>query len=76
MDCNHTGYGGRTGVYEFVEMTQEMVDAMNQDDPSRFTQAGRRQMAGQTLSRDALRLAAEGRTSLAEAMRVGAQLAD
>ena len=76
VDCNQTGYGGRTGVYEFVEMTQEMVDAMNQDDPSRFTQAGRRQMAGQTLSRDALRLAAEGRTSLAEAMRVGAQLAD
>ena len=73
-DCNLTGYSGRTGVYEFIEMTQELVAAMNDNDPARFTQAGRRQMAGQTLHRDALRLAAAGRTSLAEAMRVGAQL--
>ena len=73
-DCNQTGYSGRTGVYEFIEMTQELVEAMNEHDPARFTQAGRRQMAGHTLRRDALRLAAAGRTSLAEAMRVGNQL--
>ena len=73
-DCNQTGYSGRTGVYEFIEMTQELVEAMNEHDPARFTQAGRRQMAGHTLRRDALRLAAAGRTSLAEAMRVGTQL--
>jgi MSHA biogenesis protein MshE len=69
--CNHTGYSGRTGVYEFIEMTQELVEAMNADDPVRFTQAGRRQMAGRTLRRDALRLALEGRTTLDEAVRVG-----
>ena len=73
-DCNQTGYSGRTGVYEFIEMTQELVEAMNEQDPARFTQAGRRQMAGHTLRRDALSLAAAGRTSLAEAMRVGTQL--
>ncbi len=75
-DCNQTGYSGRTGVYEFIEMTQELVEAMNEQDPARFTQAGRRQMAGNTLRRDALRLATAGRTSLAEAMRVGTQLDD
>jgi MSHA biogenesis protein MshE len=75
-ECNQTGYSGRQGVYEFVEMTQELVDAMNDDDPVRFTQAGRRQMAGRTLRRDALRLAAAGRTSIDEAMRVGTQLDD
>jgi MSHA biogenesis protein MshE len=75
-ECNHTGYSGRTGVYEFIEMTQELVDAMNDNDPIRFTQAGRRQMAGNTLRSDALRLAALGRTSLDEAMRVGTQLED
>ena len=73
-DCNQTGYSGRTGVYEFIEMTHELVEAMNEQDPARFTQAGRRQMAGNTLRRDALRLATAGRTSLAEAMRVGNQL--
>ena len=75
-DCNQTGYSGRTGIYEFIEMTQELVEAMNAPDPAHFTQAGRRQMAGHTLRRDALRLAAAGRTSLAEAMRVGTQLDD
>ena len=75
-ECNGTGYVGRAGVYEFIEMTQELVDAMNDDDPARFNQTGRRQMAGQTLRRDALRLAAAGRTSLDEAMRVGTQLED
>jgi len=75
-DCNHTGYSGRAAVYEFIEMTQDLVEAMNDDDPVRFTQAGRRQMAGRTLRRDALRLAAAGRTSLDEAMRVGNQLDD
>jgi MSHA biogenesis protein MshE len=75
-ECNQTGYSGRQGVYEFIEMTQELVEAMNDDDPARFTQAGRRQMAGRTLRRDALRLAATGRTSLDEAMRVGTQLDD
>jgi MSHA biogenesis protein MshE len=74
--CNNTGYSGRSGVYEFIEMTQELVEAMNDGDPARFTQAGRRQMAGRTLRRDALRLALAGRTTLDEAMRVGTQTDD
>ncbi|MDT7836885.1 GspE/PulE family protein [Aquabacterium sp. OR-4] len=73
-ECNHTGYSGRTGVYEFVEMTHELVEAMADDDPIRFMQAGRRQMAGATLRRDALRLALAGRTTLDEVMRVGSEL--
>jgi MSHA biogenesis protein MshE len=69
--CSQTGYSGRAGVYEFIEMTRELVEAMNDDDPVRFTHAGRRQMAGRTLRRDALRLALEGRTTLDEVVRVG-----
>ena len=74
--CNHTGYSGRTGVYEFIEMSQPLVEAVNDGDPIRFTQAGRRQMAGRTLRRDALRLALEGRTTLDEALRVGSAVED
>ena len=72
--CNDTGYSGRTGVYEFIEMTSELVEAMNHGDPSAFSAAARRQMAGRTLRRDAVRLALEGRTTIDEAMRANAQL--
>jgi MSHA biogenesis protein MshE len=73
-ECSQTGYSGRAGVYEFIEMTQGLVEAMNDNDPARFNQVGRRQMAGHTLRLDALRLAAAGRTTIEEAMRVGSQL--
>ncbi|MBL0088233.1 MAG: type II/IV secretion system protein [Ideonella sp.] len=73
-DCNDTGYTGRTGVYEFIEMTQELVEAMNHGEPSAFNAAARRQMAGATLRRDAVRLATLGRTTVEEAMRISAQV--
>ena len=73
-ECNDTGYIGRTGVYEILEMTRELVEAMNSADPADFNAAGRRQMAGRTLRRDALRLICAGRTTIEEAMRVSAQV--
>ena len=72
-ECNQTGFSGRAGVYEVLEMTQDLVDAVNDGDPSRFKEAGRRQMAGATLLRDAARLVAAGRTTVDEAMRVSSQ---
>jgi MSHA biogenesis protein MshE len=70
-ECKQTGYVGRTGVYEFIEMTQELIDALNHGEPAHFTQAARRQMAGHTLARDALRLVLEGRSTVDDAMRIG-----
>jgi MSHA biogenesis protein MshE len=74
--CSDTGYTGRTGVYEFVEMSQELVEAMNHGDPGAFTSAARRQMNGETLRRDAVRLVTQGRTTIDEAMRISTQLDD
>ncbi|MBP7914949.1 MAG: Flp pilus assembly complex ATPase component TadA [Vitreoscilla sp.] len=71
--CNDTGYAGRTGVYEFVEMTQELVETMNHGNPADFARAARHQMGGLTLRSDAVRLATEGRTTIDEAMRVATQ---
>jgi MSHA biogenesis protein MshE len=71
--CNGTGYQGRTGVYEMLEMTDRVVEAANQDDPAIFLQAARQQMAGETLRRDAVRLAIQGRTTVEEAMRISNQ---
>ena len=72
--CNDTGYSGRTGVYEFIEMTQELVETMNHGDPTHFARAARQQMGRLTLRGDAVRLATEGRTTIEEAMRVATQL--
>jgi len=72
--CNGTGYSGRTGVYEILEMTNPVVEAANSDDVQAFMEAARAQMAGNTLRRHAAILAATGRTTVAEAMRISHQM--
>jgi len=74
--CNATGYQGRTGVYEMLEMTRAVVHAANDTDTSRFIEAARRQMEGHTLRRHAASLAARGITTVEEAMRVSSQVDD
>jgi len=74
--CNATGFQGRTGVYEMLEMTRAVVHAANDPDPSRFIEAARRQMNGRTLRRHAAQLAARGITTVEEAMRVSSQVDD
>ena len=71
--CNDGGYRGRTAVYEMLEMTPALVHLANQDDQAGFVVEARRAFADFTLRRAALTLAAEGRTTVAEAMRVGAE---
>ncbi|TFW30990.1 GspE/PulE family protein [Massilia horti] len=74
--CNGTGYRGRTGVYELLEMTRKVLDAVNHPDPSHFLAAAQAEMGGNTLRRHAVQLAVQGRTTIAEAMRVSNQLED
>ena len=74
--CNNTGYLGRTGVYEMLEMTRPVIEAANSSDPSLFVEVARRQMQGHTLRRHAAGLATEGRTTVEEAMKVSSQLED
>ena len=74
--CGGTGYQGRQGVFEMLEMSNEVVEAINSEDTGAFVQAARRQMAGETLRRDAVRLAIKGRTTIDEAMRVSNQFED
>ena len=69
--CNGTGYAGRHGVYELLEMDVALTQAATRADPVAFMQAARARMKGHTLSFHALELVRQGRTSLAEALRVG-----
>ena len=75
-NCNGTGYQGRIGVYELLEMHMDLVRAANRNDPNLFTEIAKKQMEGQTLGRNAFRLAARGRTTLSEAIRVASAQED
>jgi MSHA biogenesis protein MshE len=72
-DCNNTGYQGRGGIYEFLEMTNDIVDALNDGEASAYVQLARKQMVGNTLRSDALRQVRAGRTTIDEAMRISSQ---
>ncbi len=74
--CNGTGFRGRTGVYELLEMTEAVADAANHDDPAHFMKVAQAQMAGNTLRRHGVQLAVAGKTTIAEAMRISNQFED
>ena len=69
--CNGTGYAGRQGVYELLEMDATLTAAATRGDPAAFLRAGRERMRGHTLAFHALELVRQGRTSVAEALRIG-----
>ena len=71
LSCNGSGYLGRQGVYEWLEMDPDMVVAASHSDPTAFVKVARQRMVGQTLADHALELVRQGRTTLAEALRVG-----
>ena len=74
--CNGTGYSGRQGVYELLEMDTELTHAASTSDPAAFMRLARERMKGQTMAFHALDLVRQGRTSLAEALRVGFDVGD
>jgi MSHA biogenesis protein MshE len=74
--CNGIGYVGRTGVYEMLEMTPELVRAAAAADPNVFLAAARPQLKGRTLTDHALAIVKEGRTTVAEAMKVAVAVED
>lgn len=69
--CNGTGYAGRQGVYELLEMDAVLTAAATRGEPAVFMQAGRERMKGHTIAHHALDLVRQGKTSVAEALRVG-----
>jgi MSHA biogenesis protein MshE len=74
--CNGTGYHGRMGVYEMLEMSQALVDAAAHEDNTHFMQVAREHLKGRTLLDAALREMKLGHTSVAEVMRISNQVED
>ncbi len=71
--CNGTGFQGRVGVYELLEMNNELIEAANHHDPNHFIKLGRQHMSGKTLRKSAVDLVIAQRTTIAEAMRISNQ---
>ncbi len=74
--CNGTGYSGRQGVYELLEMDASLTQSASRSDPAAFMKLARDRMKGYTMAFHALELVRQGRTSLAEALRIGFDVDD
>ncbi len=68
--CNGSGYHGRSGAYEMLEMTPRLVEAAAKEDVSAFVRIAGEEMAGHSFVHHAAELAASGRTTLNEVMRI------
>ncbi|WP_148714443.1 GspE/PulE family protein [Chitinolyticbacter meiyuanensis] len=68
--CNNTGYAGRAGIYEMLEMNAQLTELIGRGDSAAFVAAAQVQMKGHTLYDQALRLLEAGRTTAREVMRL------
>jgi MSHA biogenesis protein MshE len=74
--CHNTGYLGRIGVYELLEVNSAMAAALRRNDPQAFVDAARRQPHYRPLAAVALDYALAGLTSVDEVFRVSASLVE
>ncbi|HET7370712.1 MAG TPA: GspE/PulE family protein [Gammaproteobacteria bacterium] len=72
--CNNTGYRGRIGVYEMLEIDSELADLLRQDDAAGFARAARDSKRFKPLLAAALEYAIAGITSLEEVLRLAGGL--
>ena len=68
--CNNTGYHGRIGVYELLEINNELADALRMNDSAAFNQAAKNQTSFRPLVMSVMDLAIQGISTVEEAMRI------
>ena len=73
--CNNTGYSGRIGVYELLELDADMSQTLSKGESARFATLARASSGFRSLERVALVYAARGITSVHEAMGLSGDLA-
>ncbi|MDY7559194.1 GspE/PulE family protein [Pseudomonas sp. 10B1] len=75
-NCHSTGYLGRLGVYELLEMNDEMVGALRRNDPQGFADAALASPLYRPLATCALDFAMKGLTSVEEVLKVSISRTD
>ncbi|SEK96038.1 MSHA biogenesis protein MshE [Colwellia chukchiensis] len=68
--CQYTGYKGRIGVFELLEMDEAMMAALKRDDTEGFTQAAKQHPEFRPLALAAYDYARQGITSIEEVLRL------
>ncbi|EKO3649375.1 type II/IV secretion system protein [Vibrio metschnikovii] len=71
QNCNLTGYRGRIGVFEMLELEAHMMDALRSNDAVGFAEAARASAGYKPLLASAMDLALQGIVSLDEVMALG-----
>ena len=71
--CGNTGYQGRIGVYELLQMRGDLLVALRNQDIDGFAAAAQADPTFRPIVESALDLARDGRTSLAEVIRVSGE---
>ncbi len=74
--CSNTGYKGRVGIYEWLEMDENTLGALRRADPDGFASAAKQNKYFRPLELCALDYAKEGIISIDEVFRVSATLED
>jgi MSHA biogenesis protein MshE len=74
--CNQSGYRGRVGVFELLEMTEAMMSALKNNDTSAFSDAARLSPDYRPLAHSALLYAKEGITSIDEVLKLVEMVGD
>ena len=72
--CSNTGYKGRIGIFELLELDQEMIDALRTDDPGRFAKHAAEYLEGKLLVNKGLELILQGVTTIGEIIRVTGEI--
>jgi MSHA biogenesis protein MshE len=72
--CNNTGYRGRIGVFEMLELNTAMTEALRTENINAFAHAAAESLNFKPLSQAALEYAEQGVTTLDEVMSITAQI--
>lgn len=70
QSCNFTGYKGRIGVFELLEITPDLMDALRANDTQKFAALAEMQAGYKPLVHCAMDFAQQGQTTLEEAMKL------
>ena len=72
--CGNTGYQGRMGIYEWLEIDEKCLSALRMADPEAFAQAAKKNEFYRPIERCALDFALQGLTTVDEVLRVSTKL--
>jgi MSHA biogenesis protein MshE len=74
--CSDTGYQGRMGVYELLDMNSELAEKLRHDDSQGFVEAAERAAGYQPLVMVAHQHAVNGLTTIEEMLRLAGEVPD